>query len=321
MKYFTNVQELQKLSNRTEYEAYFLKSVYELVEQPLLSSRPDVAIYPFNKSKPRFIKNAAGKSTPYNWRLDFLNAGSPLVFVTTYKLIDMLVEWILKGNKQEYSFRFAEKIKKLKKISALPPLLKQHSWLLERLVGLYETLEPFRGTIIHNESFSATNGNLTVSNSKKNQVEPPIEISADILRRFAHAVITVLKCIEGSWKFDKLQERYLSYILNEISFLHGHQQLDPKEPTHICVRKYCSCSEMDCIDLPSINSDIASKYKIYDWSFDLHLVIVSESTPSKAFFFPWDALSPDENEMSIPSPRHEYEKEIPNDINPEDLQP
>jgi hypothetical protein len=46
---------------------------------------------------------------PFTWRY-FLNAGAPLVFVTTFKLIDMFIKWIYENNERKKApFQFQQK--------------------------------------------------------------------------------------------------------------------------------------------------------------------------------------------------------------------
>ena len=84
---------LIKLAERTEYESWLLEDVYALVEQELFPSFPDAVVYPVDKSKGQFFGVRAMNIDLGDWRPGFLNAGAPLIFVTTFKLLDMLIEW------------------------------------------------------------------------------------------------------------------------------------------------------------------------------------------------------------------------------------
>lgn len=89
---------LQKLAERTEYETWLLEAVYALVEQEFFLSWPDAVVYPADKSKAQFFGYARGNIVLVDWRPGFMNAGSPLVFVSTLKVLDMLIEWVLEQN-------------------------------------------------------------------------------------------------------------------------------------------------------------------------------------------------------------------------------
>ncbi|MCI5224322.1 MAG: hypothetical protein D3924_17050 [Candidatus Electrothrix sp. AR4] len=73
----------------------------------------------------------------FDWRPAFLNVGAPLVFVTTFKLLDMFIEWVLEKNECNATFQFQEKIKQLKSSqpSIFPSFIESRPWLKKRLIG------------------------------------------------------------------------------------------------------------------------------------------------------------------------------------------
>ena len=65
---------------------------------------------------------------------EILRAGAPLVFTATFKLLDMLLEWILEENGRKAGFRFSEKIKQLQESGlVLPPFMSARPWLFDIL--------------------------------------------------------------------------------------------------------------------------------------------------------------------------------------------
>ncbi len=67
---------------------WLLEAVYAIVEQELFPSFPDAVIYPVDSSRPEFIAHARCDVVIGDWRPGFLNAGAPLVFISTFKLLD-----------------------------------------------------------------------------------------------------------------------------------------------------------------------------------------------------------------------------------------
>ncbi len=53
----------------------------------------DSFIYPPNGGTPTLFVYGVGNIKLGDWRPGFLEAGASLVFVTTFKLLDMLLEW------------------------------------------------------------------------------------------------------------------------------------------------------------------------------------------------------------------------------------
>ena len=103
---------LSDLSQRTEYEAWLLEGVYEIVNQRLAVERLDALIYPPNGGAPTCTVHGVGNCRIGDWRPGFLEAGAPLVFVTTFKLLDMLLGWVLTQNGGTSTHKFEQKIQR-----------------------------------------------------------------------------------------------------------------------------------------------------------------------------------------------------------------
>lgn len=310
---------LIKLSERTEYETWLLEAVYALVEQELFPSWPDAVVYPVDKSKAQFFGYARGNIVIGDWRPGFLNAGAPLVFVSTFKLLDMLIEWTLDENGVPSTFRFQEKLQHLKGSPIFPPLIESRGWLKERLIGLYSTLEPFRGTIIHDKQFTATDGAIRVSSSKKGIIGTAIDISGANLRKLALTIVSVLRYIDGTWQLDQVREKILRHDLDELATLHGLPLVGQKCPFHARVRVYLTGSDPLNVDPMAISSDLAMKYLDQDCSFDLRILMVKGGEVVEAYLFPWDLFAVESRGWGQGIDIQQYRTAIPDDIKPEHL--
>jgi hypothetical protein len=87
--------------------------LFTLVENELFPSWPDGVVYPTDESKAQFFGHGHLNIKIGDWRPGFLNAGAPLVFVSIFKLLDMLVEWILEENGLQSPFQFQKKLQLL----------------------------------------------------------------------------------------------------------------------------------------------------------------------------------------------------------------
>jgi hypothetical protein len=157
---------LTDLESRTEYEAWLLEAVYDITDQRIAVEDVDELVYEPSGAPPRQTIYGVGGINISDWRPGFLRAGAPLVFVTEFKLLDMLMEWVLAENPTPPTSSFAEKRKALKGVVQFPLLISRRGWLQERLLALYSRLEPFRGTIVHERHFRSTDGSLEVSSSR-----------------------------------------------------------------------------------------------------------------------------------------------------------
>lgn len=309
---------LTKLAERTEYETWLLEAVYALVENELFPSWPDEVVYSVDKSKPQFFVHARANLILGDWRPGFLNAGAPLVFVSTFKLLDMLVEWILEVNGLS-STRFQQKLEQLKGSPIFPPLIESRAWLKERLVGLYSTLEPLRGTIIHDKHFTATDGAIKVASSRKGVLGPPIEISATHIRTLARTIVSVIRYVDGTWKLAEFREKTLRHDLDELAALHGLPSLEQRSPFHTCVRVYSTDSDPRLVNLMAIRGDLATHYVNQDCSFDLRVLTVSDGRVVDAYLIPWPVFADPNADWSQSINAERYRTTIPEDIKPEYL--
>ena len=188
---------LTELGERTEYEAWLLEAVYEIVDERLAVSGLDSLIYPPAGGPPTYFAPSVGTVNSADWYPGFLGVGAPLVFVTSFKLLDMLLEWVLEENKKPPTYKFKEKIAEVKKPAIVfPPLIETRAWLRERLIALYERLEPLRGTVIHDRHFKTMGGALNVASSKGRTVGTFVTIAAKDLRNLALVLVSILR----SWK-------------------------------------------------------------------------------------------------------------------------
>jgi len=281
-----DVNAFLRLAERIKYEAWLLEATYIIVEQDLFPSWPDAVVYPVDKSKAQFFVQARCNNIEGDWRPGFLNVGAPLVFVSTFKLLDMLIEWILEENEVPSTFHFQQKIQGLQGSITFPPFIESRPWLKERLAGLYRTLEPLRGTIIHDKHFTAPDGAIRVSSSKKGIIGSPVEISAGHLRKLALTIMSVLRYVDSTWHLDDLREKTLRHDLDELVALHRLPLLGQQHPYHMRVRLYSTDSNPLHVDPTSIQSDLAARYVNQDCSFDLRVLIVSDGGVVDAYLFP-----------------------------------
>lgn len=310
---------LSKLAERTEYETWLLEAVYALVEQELFPSWPDSVVYPVDKSKIQFFGHMRANIIVGDWRPAFLNAGAPLVFVSTFKLLDMLIEWVLEENGAPSAFRFQQKLQHLKGSPIFPQAIESRPWLKERLTCLYRTLEPLRGTIIHDKHFTTTDGTIRVSSSRNGIIGSVVSISAAQLRKLAVTIVSVLRYADGTWRLDKFREKVLRHELDELVVLHGLPLLGQKRPFHTCVRVYLLCSDPLNVDPMTIRSDLAARYVDQDCSFDLRVLIVKGGEVVDAYLFPWAVVAVENSDWRQGIDAQHYRTAIPDDIKPEHL--
>jgi hypothetical protein len=310
---------LSNLAERTEYETWFLEAVYAIAEQDLFWEWPDGMIYPLDQKEPVFCTSGLGNITIGDWRPAFLSAGAPLIFVSSFKLLDMLVDWIIERNGNRATFRFQQKINRLSQPIAFPPFVESHPWLKERLVGLYRTLEPLRGTIIHDRHFASIDGSIQVSSSNHGAVGVPIQISAYHLRKLVLTMVATLNYISGTWAFDEYREKTLRRDLDEIAFLHGLPLFGQRQPFFTRVRVYQTSADPLQVDPSLVMADLSRRYLDQDCMFDLRILVVRDGAVSDAYLLPWNIFAERGANWREGIDPADYRSAIPPDVDPEHL--
>lgn len=278
---------------RTEYESWLIEAVYEIADQSLFVKENDHLIYMPDGTPPNQKIYANAAISLGDWKPSFLDAGAPLVFITDFKLLDMLFEWILTNNERAPDYRFEKKIKSLKKKEEIefPPLIEIRPWLRDRLIALYEYLEPLRGTIIHNRHFKSQNGSLEVSSTRGGEIGSQVTITSKDLRNLSLLIISLLRYLEGEWGVDLFGEKRIRYTLDELKHLHQLTSLGQLPPNYISIRIYIRDEEDIQLDMGRICNDVKKSLPGQDVIFDLRLITISrDGSNAKAYLIPWQQL-------------------------------
>lgn len=221
------------------------------------------------------------------------------MFVTAFKLLDMLLEWVLAENGRPLTFQFAQKIAALKGGVVFPSALDGQPWFHERLVALYEQLEPLRGTIIHNRHFKSSNGTLTVSNTK-GHVGPPVLIAAGDLRTLAFLLVSTIGYVQGAWPLDAFAEKRTRRALDDLAHLHKLPSLGQLPPAFLNVRIYQQVTGAIDVDLVRLRKDISALKPHTDCVYDLRIVAIAPTgQAATAYLIPWQELQGDRYETSV----------------------
>lgn len=200
-----------------------------------------------------------------------------------------------------------------------PTLMESRTWLKDRLIGFYETLNPLRGTIIHAKQFSATNGDLKVSSSRGGEIGPEITIIGDEIRELAILFISVIRYVDGSWTIDELREKTLRRKMDVLSQFHGLSTLGQLEPYYLTTRIYCEVAPEYKIDIKAIRDYLVGIYPNKDNFFDLRVILAEKETQIIiSCLVPWSMI---ESSGDIFECNHadmiSFSSNIPDDIVPE----
>lgn len=307
---------ISDLKDRTDYEAWLLEAVYHITNQRIAVENVDELVYPPTGAPPTQTIYGMVSINIGDWRPGFLEAGAPLVLVTAFKLIDMLLEWMLSENGVRSTFRFAQKLAALRGPMQFPPLIASRPWLQDRLVALYSKLEPLRGTIIHDRHFQTSAGQLQVSPSKGGNVQASVPLSAEDLRLLSVFGVSLLRYLEGTWTLDQFSEKRLRYTLDRLAHIHCGQLLGQQEPGFLNVRLYALETNTITLDLDRVRRDAAARRPGQDVLFDLRLVIVHpDGSSARSFLVPWATIQNSTSPFAVAlQDLHAFECGLPGDL-------
>jgi len=163
---------------------------------------------------------------------------TPLVFTSTYKLIDCIFEWILEIHHEEgiidsVPWSFVGKINKIFELQesdelVLPQLFLEENQIYRIILSLYDKLRDFRNTIVHKRSFDISDNSLTITN----RYNDSITISNNSLFSLSHSTVQISQLLQGMPMSVKVIRDIKSH-LDVIRTIHGCSEFDVLKPSGI----------------------------------------------------------------------------------------
>lgn len=180
------------------YERFILKKSIQIQEMKLGKASP--LTITINDNQPHEVAIKCTESLSSVAESELVKFMSPLIFVSAFKICDMIIEWVLheNGNRPSGHFwSFKEKIRVLQTPSIIfPDFLQTEPLFKEVLLAMYIHFSPKRNVIIHGAWGKLVNGSLyfnfqytdTLSNSKNTITINEILCHKDILTFADYAV-------------------------------------------------------------------------------------------------------------------------------------
>ena len=176
----------QELLDKLDYELWLLN---QLADYQIFDGGIDIATLKFRSGELDTTVLDSGEkfyTPPHMTSLVFTM--TPLVFIASYKMLDMIFEWILEENHRsgridKVPWGFKDKVKMLKSELKLqyPPLFTTQNYLHSYSEALFCRLLPYRNEIVHNKGFSVCKDQLILSSSKNNNIAIDLESRTDRL--------------------------------------------------------------------------------------------------------------------------------------------
>ncbi|WP_306553400.1 hypothetical protein [Acidovorax sp.] len=229
--------DIDNLEERTLYETFLLERIFNL-ERKWTAER-HVEEITFWAGGPDVVGERTHTlyADSINFGPAFTEIGMPLLFVTAFKLLDMVIEWGVEANGRRVRHQFEDKLKEWRPSAGLvlPPAMHAEPWLRDVTVALYERLYEYRNTIIHRRTFSTPNGGLHIVREGKTPATPTteIQISADVLKQLADFAVGLVMVLLGQRALDTFEVMRLKLCADQLSSLHGLSKFGQLRPVHI----------------------------------------------------------------------------------------
>ena len=236
--------------------------------------------------------------------IELINAMSPLMLTASYKMLDMIFEWILEENREAGKVTrvprdFSGKIRTFSNISPiLPPLLQSAAYLKEYLFALYQNLLKFRNEIVHNHRFSLSENTLRIDTVENGKLYT-IEFGRPELAALVRVTVSAALMLTGKLSYVPQQDALLKYYLDTISKVHLLAEFRQNKP--ILVEVILRVPEEGGVfpaDLRFVRQRIAEIHPNVDVYFNLNILGLSEGRPFVSWFFPTDSV-PNEDVLML----------------------
>jgi len=245
-----------------------------------------------------------------------MDAMMPLIFIASYKIIDMIFEWILEENKKvrkirKVPWKFKEKIKIISNSQLnYPSLFQSNLYIQNYLFALYSNLLKFRNEIVHKNNFSISGAKLKIETTENSQ-SYSIELDREELGAFMKTVIAVAKMLIGVLPFRKREDYLLKYYFDRIKKLHGLSEFKQAKPIIVdVILKVSEEKGMFPADLKFVREQIDRIYPNVAVLYNLKIIGLVNNKPSVCWFFPFDSVPTNDVLELSPDSYKEYFKPL-----------
>ncbi|MGB2841687.1 MAG: hypothetical protein WBC40_04310 [Halobacteriota archaeon] len=280
-----------RLKEKLDYEFWLLDFLYKT--QETFEGGSNISTITLTNRQPRAhvaitLTEVIGSGTA----MKVMDAMMPLTFTASYKILDMLFEWILEenkraGNVQKIPWRFKEKIEIISSDRLIyPPLLQSEPYIGDYLFALYLNLLKFRNEIVHKNNFSVLNDKLRVETIENSHLYS-IELDRGELGALVRTVVAAVNLLTGVLSFGEQEDCLLKYHLDRIKKLHRLAEFGQEKP--ILVNGILKVPEEKGafpVDVKFVREQISRKHPNVDVLFNLKVIGLVNDKPSVCWFFP-----------------------------------
>jgi hypothetical protein len=290
-----NREAQTRLKEKMDYEKWFLDFLFK-TQETLGGKRKITQITFRNRQAGANVHLALSDVLGSGAALEVINAMRPLTFVASYKILDMIFEWILEENRdagtiKRVPWRFSEKIEMFSKLQLdFPPILQSEPYIKDYLFAVYSKLLKFRNEVVHKNNFSVVGDKFTVETIENGHFSI-LELGPKELWALVKITIVVANLLIGDSAFDPQTDRLLKYCLDRLSKIHGLSEF--KQPMPIPVNVLLEVpveNNLFPADLNFVRNQLSRTFPTVDILFNIKIIGLVNDKPTVGWFFPFDSL-------------------------------
>ena len=264
----------QKLLDKLDYELWLLD---KLAEYQLFDGGTNIETFKIRSGESGtgiLDLDSGEESIPWSRVITTI---TPLVFTVSYKMLDMIFEWILEENhragkllESPSRWGFKKKLKHLKDKSKLqyPPLFTTQKYLHSYSEALFRRLLPYRNEIVHNKTSPVCKDQLILSSSENRGIE--LTLSRAQIGCLVRFVVALARALAGVIEVNAHMDRLLKYHLDSLKTAHGLKAFKQKKPLLVNVEfevpKQCDSFP---VNLKQIWNKVKTTFPTQDVAFNL----------------------------------------------------
>ena len=242
-----------------------------------------------------------------------INTIMPLTFVASFKVLDMIFEWVLEencalGKIQTAPWDFKEKVKLMRNDShlQLPPLFESQPYLYTYTKALFCQLLPYRHEIVHKNAFSVLADTLTLSSSRQGT---SLTLSSQQVACLVRFMRLLVRALLGEIVVDDYKTRMIRHYLDALAPAHGLETFGQQAPIFVRVRLTAPRQGAGFpADLKQVRDKLASTFPTQEVIFDLNVRAVDGGKLRAKWYFAPEEV-PDLNVMTLYEESHKRHRE------------
>ncbi len=245
-----------------------------------------------------------------DWRPGFNSIGAPLVYIASFKVIDLIVEFILRLSPYKIT-QFEKKIE-LFDSSDLPDVMKENSFLAHYLKSIFSNGYKIRNVLVHRSSFVTGSWGIKGEILDRKEKGVPFSISWKNIQGLAIFAILLSDAI-ATGKISRFNCKLMKRALDSMLELHKLPGFGQAAPAYAKARIFRLLS--DHIDLNFVNivdfvnsptqqpdpeTDDIHLVKLFDFDVDLELFVIDScGLINGVYVIPYEAAIALDSPVSI----------------------